>query len=81
VLEVDCIIEAIGSESDNDGFGDLEKSSRGYITTDPDTFATSRPGVFAGGDTVTGPKTVIAAMGAGIKAAESIADYLEKLNK
>ena len=78
VLEVDCIIEAIGSESDNDSFGDLEKSSRGYITTDPDTFATSRPGVFAGGDTVTGPKTVIAAMGAGIKAAESIAEYLEK---
>ena len=81
VLDVDCIIEAIGSASDNDGFSDLEKGSRGFITADPDTLATSRPGVYAGGDTVTGPKTVIAAMGAGIKAAESIADYLEKLNK
>ena len=81
VLDVDCIIEAIGSASDNDGFSDLEKGSRGFITADSDTLATSRPGVYAGGDTVTGPKTVIAAMGAGIKAAESIADYLEKLNK
>ena len=38
---------------------------------------TTMDGVFAGGDTVTGPKTVIAAMGAGKKAATAIADYLK----
>ena len=76
VLEVDCIIEAIGSKSDNGCADGVETTDRGLIIADPDTFATSRPGVYAGGDTVTGPKTVIAAMGAGRKAAEAIAEYL-----
>ena len=39
--------------------------------------ATSRPGVFAGGDTVTGAATVILAMGAGRKAAKAIHEYLQ----
>ena len=51
--------------------------SKGYITVDDDTFATSRKGVYAGGDTVTGPKTVISAMGAGKKAAIAISEYLK----
>ena len=78
VLDVDCIIEAIGNGSDNacaDGVKTSE--SKGYITVDDDTFATSRKGVYAGGDTVTGPKTVISAMGAGKKAAIAISEYLK----
>ena len=48
----------------------------GYISASDDTLATSKPGVFAGGDIVTGGATVILAMGAGRKAAKSINAYL-----
>jgi len=54
----------------------LELDSRGYVAADADTQATSIPGVFAGGDIVTGGATVILAMGAGRRAAASILDYL-----
>ena len=77
-LEVDCIIEAIGNGSDNECADGVKISDgKGYITVDDDTFATSRKGVYAGGDTVTGPKTVISAMGAGKKAAIAISEYLK----
>ncbi len=77
VLDVDCIIEAIGSESDNACVDGVEIGDRGLILADAETLATSRPGVYAGGDTVTGPKTVIAAMGAGRRAAAAMASYME----
>lgn len=78
VLDVDCIIEAIGNGSDNECADGVKTSEgKGYITVDKDTFATSRKGVYAGGDTVTGPKTVISAMGAGKKAAIAISEYLK----
>jgi glutamate synthase (NADPH/NADH) small chain len=54
----------------------LETSKRGYINANPDTQRTSRTGVFAGGDIVTGSATVILAMGAGRRAAKSIHEYL-----
>jgi len=54
---------------------DLDISTRGYIAID-ETGATSKPGVFAGGDIVTGSATVIEAMGAGRRAAESIHEHL-----
>ncbi|PYX20071.1 MAG: glutamate synthase (NADPH), homotetrameric [Acidobacteria bacterium] len=54
----------------------LETSKRGYINANPETQRTSRKGVFAGGDIVTGSATVILAMGAGRRAAKSIHDYL-----
>ena len=77
ILPADLIIEAVGSSSDNAGLDGVELSEKkGYVVTDPDTGATSRRGVFAGGDTATGPKTVISAMGAGKKAAKAIAEYL-----
>jgi len=77
-ISVDAVIEAIGSRSDNDGLDGVEISEgKGLIVTDPETLATSRAGVYAGGDTVTGPKTVIAAMGAGRKAASEIIRYLK----
>lgn len=53
----------------------LALNKRGYIETDPETLATNIPGVYAGGDIVTGAATVIAAMGAGKKAARSMAEY------
>jgi len=54
----------------------LETNKRGYITADADTQRTSRKGVFAGGDIVTGSATVILAMGAGRRAAKSVDEYL-----
>ena len=54
----------------------LETNRRGYISADSTTQRTSRKGVFAGGDIVTGSATVILAMGAGRRAAKSIHEYL-----
>ena len=56
---------------------DLATNRRGYITADPETLRTSKRGVFAAGDIVTGAATVILAMAAGRKAAGSIAAYLD----
>jgi glutamate synthase (NADPH/NADH) small chain len=55
----------------------LAVTKRGYIQANDDTLATSKPGVFAGGDIVTGGATVILAMGAGRKAAKAINGYLQ----
>jgi glutamate synthase (NADPH/NADH) small chain len=55
---------------------DLATNKRGYIVTDEQTQKTSKLGVFAGGDIVTGGATVILAMGAGRNAAKSIHEYL-----
>lgn len=54
----------------------LATDPRGYIAADPETLRTSRRGVFAGGDIVTGAATVILAMGAGRKAAAAIDRFL-----
>jgi glutamate synthase (NADPH) small chain len=54
----------------------LATNGRGYIEADPSTQQTSRKGVFAGGDIVTGSATVILAMGAGRRAARAIDSYL-----
>lgn len=56
----------------------IKFTARGTIEVDPATGATSRPGVYAGGDIVTGAATVIEAMGAGRLAAASIHEYLVK---
>ena len=56
----------------------LAVTKRGYISANDDTLATSKPGVFAGGDIVTGGATVILAMGAGRKAAKSIDNVSEE---
>ena len=54
----------------------LETDRRGCIVT-ADGVTSSRPGVFAGGDAVTGAATVILAMGAGKKAADAIDAYIQ----
>ncbi len=59
----------------------LATDRRGYIAADPETLRTSKPGVFAGGDIVTGSATVILAMGAGRKAARSIDGYLRSAGR
>jgi glutamate synthase (NADPH/NADH) small chain len=58
----------------------LDTNKRGYIHANPETQRTSRMGVFAGGDIVTGSATVILAMGAGRRAAASIHEYLTSGN-
>ncbi|MCE5312855.1 MAG: dihydropyrimidine dehydrogenase, partial [Nitrospiraceae bacterium] len=54
----------------------LSTNKWGYIVADEETGKTSKEGVYAGGDIVTGSATVILAMGAGRKAAQSIQEYL-----
>jgi len=55
---------------------DLKLNRWGYIEVDPETGKTSKKGVWAGGDIVTGSATVILAMGAGRQASNSIQKYL-----
>jgi glutamate synthase (NADPH/NADH) small chain len=79
-LEIDVAIPAIGTRSNTlltQNIPDLFLNKRGYIIADHETGMTSKPGVFAGGDIVTGSATVILAMGAGRKAAKGINDYLK----
>ena len=57
----------------------LDTNRWGYIVADEETGRTTRPGVFAGGDIVTGAATVILAMGAGRKAAQAINEYVMSL--
>ena len=78
VIEVDTVVMSIGTGSNPiipNSTPDLEINRRGYIVAD-ESGATSKPGVFAGGDIVTGSATVILAAGAGRKAANSIHEYL-----
>lgn len=56
----------------------LDLNKQGYIVADPETLMTSKPGVFAGGDIVTGAATVILAMGAGKRAAHAMDKYLKE---
>ncbi|MDR3270611.1 MAG: NADPH-dependent glutamate synthase [Peptococcaceae bacterium] len=80
-LELDTIIEAIGQGPNplvTKSTEGLELNRRGNIVADPETLATSKPSVFAGGDIVTGAATVILAMGAGKTAANAIHAFLEK---
>lgn len=78
-LDVDTVIMSIGTspnpliKSTTDG---LEVNRRGGIVVDEETGLTSRDGVFAGGDAVTGAATVILAMGAGKTAAEAMDKYM-----
>jgi glutamate synthase (NADPH/NADH) small chain len=54
----------------------LEINKKNCIVADEESGQTSRPGVFAGGDAVSGAATVILAMGAGKKAAKAIDNYI-----
>ena len=79
VLDLDCVIMALGTspnpliKSTTEG---LETAKWGGIVVDEETGRTSLPGVYAGGDAVTGAATVILAMGAGKTAAAAMDEYL-----
>lgn len=76
---IDVAVIAIGAGANpliRDTTPGLETNKWGYIVTDEATGATSIPGVYAGGDIVTGSATVILAMGAGRTAATAIDEYL-----
>ncbi|HWQ89861.1 MAG TPA: NADPH-dependent glutamate synthase [Desulfitobacteriaceae bacterium] len=78
-IPVETVIVAIGQGPNplvTTSTPGLELNKRGNIVADPETMAASKPGVFAGGDIVTGAATVILAMGAGKKAAAGIDAYL-----
>jgi glutamate synthase (NADPH/NADH) small chain len=78
-LALDVVIIALGTGANllvQSTTPDLATDRRGYILADDKTLHTSKTGVFAGGDIVTGGATVILAMGAGRKAAAAIHDYL-----
>ena len=78
-LECDMAVVAIGAGANPllpTTTPGLELNKRGYIVADLETGKTTKPGVWAGGDIVTGSATVILAMGAGRKAGNSIHEYL-----
>jgi len=79
VVECDLAIVAIGSGANpllTRSTPDLPLNRSGYIQANAETGKTGKKGVWAGGDIVTGAATVILAMGAGRKAADSIHEYL-----
>ena len=76
VIEVDRLVSAIGQKNMiPDGFG-IDLNKWGDIAVDEESMATSRKGVFSGGDVVTGPASVIKAISAGRKAAIAMDKYL-----
>ncbi len=80
VIQADAVIPAVGQTIDPvvwDSISGLEANRGRTIKADDFSYATSIAGIFAGGDAVTGPATVVSAVAAGKQAAESICRYLE----
>ncbi len=78
-LECNLAVIAVGAGANpllTQSTEDIQLNKWGYIIADPETGKTTKKGVWAGGDIVTGQATVILAMGAGRKASDSIHDYL-----
>ena len=83
VVDCDTVIMSLGTSPNpliSSTTKGLEVNRRGCIVTEEETGATSREGVYAGGDAVTGAATVILAMGAGKEAAKGIEEYFAKKN-
>ncbi|NPV52115.1 MAG: NADH-quinone oxidoreductase subunit NuoF [Firmicutes bacterium] len=82
VIDVDTVIPAVSQAPDLsflaglEGPGGIDVTKWSTVVADPQTLATGAPGIFAGGDCVTGPDTVIQAIAAGRKAAIAIDKYL-----
>ncbi|MEM8864608.1 MAG: NADPH-dependent glutamate synthase [Planctomycetota bacterium] len=78
-IPIDVAIIAVGTGANplvQSTTPDMETNKRGYILADDETMRTTKEGVFAGGDIVSGAATVILAMGAGRKAAASVHEFL-----
>ncbi len=83
LVKADTVIMAVGTNTNplvSRSARDLAVNNSGYIIADEKTGLTSRTGVYAGGDIVTGSATVISALGAGRKAAKAIHVYLSKVS-
>ncbi len=80
-IECDTVVFAIGQATDLTAVQNsqgVEQSKRRTVSVDPETLATGRPGLFAGGDAVTGVGFIVDAIAAGHRAGNSIREYLEK---
>lgn len=80
-IDLDAVVVAIGQSPNpllREVTPELKTQSWGGIIVDDETCATSIPGVYAGGDAVSGAATVILAMGAGKTAAKSMIEYMDK---
>ena len=84
VIDLDCVIAAIGTSPNpliRHTTPGLDTNRKGCIVADDEHGITSKDGVFAGGDAVTGAATVILAMGAGKRAAAAMDEYIKNKNK
>jgi NADPH-dependent glutamate synthase beta subunit-like oxidoreductase len=82
-FKLDTLIVAIGEDSGIDAVtpakqSGIEVTGRDTVSVDPSTLQTNRPGIFAAGDVVTGPNTVVDAIAAGKRAALVIDRYVRK---
>jgi len=78
-IETDTFVVAIGNRANpllTKATPGMDTNQWGYIITDPETGQTTREGVYAGGDIVTGAATVILAMGAGLRCARAMHEYM-----
>jgi formate dehydrogenase major subunit len=75
-IAVDMVIAAIGQQTDACGLSGLDLTRKGTIAVDPATLQTNIPGVFAGGDAVTGPRIAVEAVAQGQLAGAAINSYL-----
>jgi len=77
-IDADHVVVAIGQRPSTNllKIKDFKLNDDATINVDPLTFQTSIPDIFAGGDCITGPNTVVEAMAAGLRAAESVDRYL-----
>ncbi len=82
ILKADHVVIAIGQTPNSSELNikNLKLGRNAAIAVDPLTLMTSIPGIFAGGDAVTGSNNVVSAMAAGLKAAESIDRYVKGQN-
>jgi glutamate synthase (NADPH/NADH) small chain len=79
IMRVDMVIDAIGTQANPivaRSASGVRTNEKGYFVVDEKTCATTRQGIFAGGDIVRGTATVISAIGDGKKAAQAIHRYL-----
>ena len=76
-IKLDTLIIAIGEKADTTFLKGIGTTEKGTIVVDPETYITNVEGVFAGGDVVTGPDTVIEAMASGKVVAEMIDKYCQ----
>ncbi len=82
IIKSDTVISAIGqyvNDSGLEAFDEINWTKRGTIEVNHASMETSMPGVFAAGDAVSGPATVIEAIGGGKRAAEAIDRYFNKI--